>query len=92
MSSLISRNSDSKSLRTGARGGTVTLVRDSGESVLTAGMCAGFPHGGTAHHLVNRSGADAAYLEVGDRGPRPTRAPAGYKAGSAAERARLLNA
>ena len=47
--------------------GTVTLVHDSGEAILTSGMCAGFPAGGTAHHLVNRSTADAAYIEVGDR-------------------------
>jgi uncharacterized cupin superfamily protein len=32
-------------------------------------MCAGFPHGGPAHHLVNRSGALATYLEIGDRNP-----------------------
>jgi len=49
--------------------GTVTLVHDSGEAILTSGMCAGFPGGGTAHHLVNRSTADAAYIEVGDRQP-----------------------
>jgi uncharacterized cupin superfamily protein len=49
--------------------GTITLVHDAGETVLTAGMCAGFPRGGTAHHLVNRSGEDATYLEVGDRQP-----------------------
>lgn len=49
--------------------GSLTLVYDAGESVLTAGMCAGFPRGGTAHHLVNRSGQVASYLEVGDRQP-----------------------
>lgn len=49
--------------------GELVLVHDSGETVLSAGMCAGFPHGGTAHHLVNRTGAPAAYLEVGDRQP-----------------------
>jgi|SRR5215472_3146341 len=47
--------------------GKVTLVHDSGEAVLTSGMCAGFPRGGTAHHLVNRSNTNATYLEVGDR-------------------------
>ena len=32
-------------------------------------MCAGFPAGGVAHHLVNRTDADVVYLEVGDRTP-----------------------
>ena len=49
--------------------GTATLVTDRGEMELTPGMCAGFPKGGLAHHLVNRSGADVVYLEVGDRSP-----------------------
>ena len=49
--------------------GTLTLVHDAGEIVMTAGMCAGFPRGGTAHHLVNRSDREATYLEVGDRQP-----------------------
>jgi uncharacterized cupin superfamily protein len=47
--------------------GEVVLVHDGGETVLRAGDCAGFPHGGTAHHLENRSGAEATYLEAGDR-------------------------
>lgn len=47
--------------------GELVLVHDTGEIPLRAGMCAGFVHGGTAHHLVNRSGADATYLEIGDR-------------------------
>jgi uncharacterized cupin superfamily protein len=47
--------------------GEPTLVTDSGEQVLRPGMCAGFRPGGRAHHLVNRSGRDAVYLEVGDR-------------------------
>jgi uncharacterized cupin superfamily protein len=47
--------------------GELVLVHDGGETRLAAGMCAGFPRGGTAHHLVNRSAADATYLEVGDR-------------------------
>ena len=49
--------------------GTITLIHDDGETVLTPGMCAGFRHGGTAHHLENRTDADAIYLEVGDRQP-----------------------
>ena len=52
--------------------GELTLVHDDGETVLRAGMCAGFPHGGTAHRLVNRSAADATYVEVGDRQPGDT--------------------
>ena len=47
----------------------ITLVHDSGETKLTAGMCAGFPRGGTAHHFENRSGEEATYLEIGDRQP-----------------------
>ena len=31
------------------------------------GSCAGFPAGGTAHHLVNRGPDVAVYLEIGDR-------------------------
>lgn len=52
--------------------GEITLETDDGEFVLQAGMCAGFPHGGTAHHLINRSGDIATYLEVGDRSPGDT--------------------
>ena len=47
--------------------GTPTLVTDDGEIALAPGMCAGFPAGGIAHQLVNRSDADVVYLEVGDR-------------------------
>jgi uncharacterized cupin superfamily protein len=48
--------------------GTLVLVTDGGEQTLTPGMVAGFPAGaGDGHHLVNRSAADAVYLEVGDR-------------------------
>lgn len=50
--------------------GAITLVHDAGETLLAPGMCAGFPRGGTAHHLVNHSGGDATYLEVGDRQAR----------------------
>ncbi|HKA41999.1 MAG TPA: cupin domain-containing protein [Burkholderiales bacterium] len=50
--------------------GELVLVTGSGEQVLTAGMCAGFPAGkADGHQLVNRSGRDAVYLEVGDRDP-----------------------
>ncbi len=49
--------------------GTPTLVTDAGEVLLAPGMCAGFPAMGVAHQLVNRSGADVTYLEMGDRTP-----------------------
>lgn len=49
--------------------GEVTLVTDSGETALGPGMCAGFPAGGAAHHLLNRSSGDAVYVEVGSRAP-----------------------
>ena len=48
--------------------GELVLVSEAGEQVLAAGMCAGFPAGkADGHHLVNRTGRDAVYLEVGDR-------------------------
>jgi len=48
--------------------GEVTLVEDDGETVLRAGDCAAFPKGsGNGHHMINRSGAVAVYLEVGSR-------------------------
>ncbi|MBS0393761.1 MAG: cupin domain-containing protein [Proteobacteria bacterium] len=49
--------------------GTPTLVTDDGEVELQPGSCAGFAARGSAHHLVNRSGRDVLYLEVGDRLP-----------------------
>jgi uncharacterized cupin superfamily protein len=49
--------------------GELVLIADAGETLLSAGMCAGFPHGGGAHHLINRSASDAVYLEIGDRLP-----------------------
>ena len=49
--------------------GHPTLVTDAGEAELSPGMCAGFPAGGIAHQLVNRSTAPASYLEIGDRTP-----------------------
>ncbi len=47
--------------------GTPTLVTDQGEELLHPGMCAGFPAGGAAHHLVNRTDRTVRYLEIGDR-------------------------
>lgn len=49
--------------------GSPTLVTEDGETELAPGMCAGFPAGGSAHQLVNRTAADVLYLEVGDRTP-----------------------
>src|SRR5499427_6471984 len=50
--------------------GVLTLVEDDGEMVLRAGDCATFPKGtGNGHHMINKSGATAAYLEVGSRQP-----------------------
>lgn len=50
--------------------GDVTLVSDAGEHLLCAGMAAGFAaNDGNGHHLVNRSGAPATFLEVGTRAP-----------------------
>jgi uncharacterized cupin superfamily protein len=47
--------------------GMPTLITDEGETQLEPGMCAGFPAGGLAHQLVNRTNSDVLYLEVGDR-------------------------
>lgn len=50
--------------------GELVLVEDGGETVLRAGDCAAFPKGsGNGHHMINRSGATAVYLEVGSRHP-----------------------
>ncbi|MBT4908008.1 MAG: cupin domain-containing protein [Rhodospirillaceae bacterium] len=47
--------------------GNPTLVTESGEIAMAPGMCAGFPAGGRAHQLQNRSDSRTLYLEVGDR-------------------------
>jgi len=47
--------------------GNPTLATDMGEADLSPGMCAGFPAGGLAHHLINRTGQNVVYLEIGDR-------------------------
>jgi uncharacterized cupin superfamily protein len=49
--------------------GRPTLVTDAGETELGPGMCAGFPAGGAAHQLINRTSAEVLYLEAGDRLP-----------------------
>ena len=48
--------------------GNPVLITDSGETQLTAGMCAGFKFGtGNGHQLLNRTSEEVVYLEVGDR-------------------------
>lgn len=48
--------------------GTPTLVYGDAEFPMAPGGCFGFRHdNGLAHQLVNRSGSDAVYLEIGDR-------------------------
>ena len=50
--------------------GELVLVEDDGETALRAGDCAAFPKGsGNGHHMINRSGRVAVYLEVGSRHP-----------------------
>jgi uncharacterized cupin superfamily protein len=50
--------------------GNPVLLTDEGRTELAPGMCAGFKAGtGNAHCLVNESGAEVVYLEVGDRTP-----------------------
>ena len=53
--------------------GSPLLITDAGETQLHPGMCAGFKAGtGSGHQLVNRSGEEVVYLEVGDRTPGDT--------------------
>jgi uncharacterized cupin superfamily protein len=53
--------------------GEPVLVTNIGETPLRPGMCAGFKAGsGDAHHLLNRTAHDVAYLEIGDRDPGDT--------------------
>ncbi|MCE2524354.1 MAG: cupin domain-containing protein [Rhodobacteraceae bacterium] len=47
--------------------GEAVLATPSGETPLSVGMCAGFPAGGTANHVLNRSDRDLVTLEIGDR-------------------------
>lgn len=50
--------------------GEVVLRTDTGEQLLTAGTCAGFPAGSSdGHQLVNRSDRPAVYLEISNRDP-----------------------
>ncbi len=53
--------------------GVCTLIDDNGETALHPGDCAAFPAGdANGHHLVNRSGEDAAFVVVGTRTPTET--------------------
>jgi uncharacterized cupin superfamily protein len=46
----------------------MVLVEDGGETVLKPGDAAAFKaNSGNGHHLVNRTTADAIYLEIGSR-------------------------
>ncbi len=48
--------------------GELVLITDTGEQVMTPGMCAGFKAGvPDGHQLVNRSDRDAVFLEIGTR-------------------------
>lgn len=47
--------------------GTPVLVTGETETQLAPGMVAGFPAGGAAHHIENRSATDCVILEIGDR-------------------------
>lgn len=49
--------------------GEIVLVAAETETILTPGMCAGFPASGISHHLENRGDGPATYLEIGDRTP-----------------------
>jgi uncharacterized cupin superfamily protein len=48
--------------------GELILVTDAGEELLRAGDCAAFPKNvADGHHLQNRGGQEAVYLEIGTR-------------------------
>jgi len=48
--------------------GRPTLVTDAGKQLLAPGMTAGFKAGvPNGHHLVNESGSDVLYIEIGSR-------------------------
>ncbi len=53
--------------------GEVVLRTSSGDQLLRAGMCAGFPAGvDDGHHLINESDHPAVYLEVSNRDAEDT--------------------
>lgn len=50
--------------------GEAVLIEDGGETVLRPGDAAAFKAGvKNGHHLVNKSGDDVIYLEIGSRAP-----------------------
>jgi uncharacterized cupin superfamily protein len=50
--------------------GELTLVEDGAETLLRAGDYAAFAkNSGNGHHLINKSGAVAVYLDIGSRSP-----------------------
>lgn len=49
--------------------GAPVLVTEDEEIQLAPGMVCGFPAGGWAHQIVNRTDEDAVLLEIGDRTP-----------------------
>ena len=50
--------------------GEATLIEDSGETILRAGDCAGWKAGSPVGHcLVNKSGKDVVFVEIGTRAP-----------------------
>jgi len=50
--------------------GELILIEDGGETLLRAGDCAAFPKNtGNGHHMINKSGTMAVYLEAGSRQP-----------------------
>jgi uncharacterized cupin superfamily protein len=51
--------------------GELTLIEDEGETILKPGDAAGFKAGvANGHCVVNRSGGDAVFLEIGSRTAR----------------------
>ena len=50
--------------------GTLTLVDDSGDTVLVPGDCCAFPKGKpNGHHIVNKSQDDGCFIVIGTRTP-----------------------
>src|SRR5882724_11546770 len=51
--------------------GDITLIEEDGDTLLKPSDCAGFKASdANGHCLVNKSGRDALYLEIGTRPPR----------------------
>lgn len=44
--------------------GEAVLIEDDGHTTLRAGDCVSFPRGGSAHHLINRSGRPCSFVVV----------------------------